>query len=75
MKDLSQYTSGDLVFNEFLQVLSKREAQVFRTVLKILYRSFFLYLATESEKDQQQRGQLRSCHGEILEKIKILKSL
>ena len=46
MWGLSQYTSGDLAFNGFLWCLSEGRAQASRTVLKILYRFFYVYLVT-----------------------------
>ena len=44
MWDLSQYTFGDLAFNNFSQGLSEKGAQASKTVLKIFCRSFSIDL-------------------------------
>ena len=50
MWDLSGYTLGDLAFNGFLYGPSKEGAWAFKIVVRILYRSSFVYLAAEDLK-------------------------
>lgn len=41
---------GNLAFKSFLQDLSKRKTRIFKSFLKIFYKSFFIYSAMKGSQ-------------------------